>query len=383
MTHLQNTDSFTGNQWLRRLWGFLPLISLALLVGAILVLNSWIHSEGEIIKEQKTKGLKEQQVPNNVVALALSPGPIRDQINLPAVVHPWVELQVVAEVRGKVVHKLVAEGQRVQKGTVLAKIDDRDYRNAFASARASYQAAKAAHDRIQRLYKQQVATRSQLDDVVTLLSTTRAAMDTAALNLERCEIRSPMQGVVDRMHIENGQYLNDGDPVARILQIDQVKIEVGIPESDVDAIRRVQQFKITIDALNGKTFKGKYHYLSKSADSLARTYRLEIAINNPDGEILPDMFARAQIVKKQVNDALRVPLYTLTPYKDAHAVFVADQGRARQVPVRIGIQEGWQVQIAEGLQAGDQVIVVGQRDISDGTPIKVLRTVNSIEEIDQ
>ncbi len=383
MKELQHTDISAGNRWLRRLWGALPAISLALLVGLILVLNSWIHSEGEIIKEQKAKGLKEHQAPKNVVALVMSPGPIRDQINLPAVVHPWVELQVVAEVRGQVVRKLVEEGQRVRKGTLLAKIDDRDYRNAYASAKASYEAAKASHYRIQKLYEEQVATRSQLDDVVTQLSTTRAAMDNTALNLERCEIRSPMEGVVDRLPIENGQYLNDGDPVARILQIDQVKIEVGIPESDVDAVRRVHKFTVTIDALNGKTFEGTYHYLSKSADSLARTYRLEIAVDNPDGEILPDMFARAQIVKKQVDQALRVPLYALTPYKDAHAVFMADQGHARRVPVRTGIQEGWQVQVAEGLQAGDQVIVVGQRDISDGTPITVLRTVASAEELDQ
>lgn len=382
----QNSDkknSLRDSLWLRRVWGMLPLLSFILLVGVIVVLQTWIKSEGEIIKERKAKELAGEKPPVNVVALALKPGPIREQMSLPGTVQPWVELNVVSEVRGKIVTKKVAEGQKVRSGDILAEIDKRDYRNAYSSARAAWRAAKAAHERISALYKDQLATQSQMDDALAALETSQANMDTAALNLERCTIRSPMDGVVDKVYIEKGQFMNSADPVADILQIDRVKVVVGIPESDVDAVRQVAEFKVRIDALGGKTFKGRQHYLAKSAQTLARSYQLEVAIDNPEGEILPDMFTRVEIVKHQVDSGLAVPLFSLVNSKGTQSVYLAENGHARLVPVQTGIQEGWQVQVTEGLKPGARVIVVGQKDVKDGAPVQVLRTVEDAKELEQ
>ena len=112
-------------------------------------------------------------------------------------------------------------------------------------------------------------------------------MANAQLRLDRTVIRSPLTGVVDQTFIEAGQYVNPGQEIAKILQIDKVKVEVGIPESDVDAVRQVKHFQVIIDALGGKRFKGEYNFLSRSTTSMARLYNLEITVANPDGEILP------------------------------------------------------------------------------------------------
>ena len=377
------TTAERGSHWLRRLWAMLPLLSFIVLVGIIVIMHSWIQSEGEVIKERKRSELAGEKAPTNVVALELEPGPIREQISLPGVVRPWVELTVVAEVRGKVVAKQAAEGDRVRRGDVLALIDPRDYQNAYTSARAAWRAAKATHERIASLYRDQLATRSQLDDALAGLETTRAHMDSAALNLERCTIKSPMEGIVDKVHIENGQFMNDADPVAHILQIDRVKVEVSIPESDVDAVRKVNEFIVRIDALGNRKFRGRQHYLAKSSQTLARSYRLEVAVDNPQDEILPGMFTRVDIVKHQVDDGLAVPLFSLINHKDAKGVYVAENGRAHLKPIQTGIQEGWQVQVTQGLEPGAKVIVVGHKDVKDGTPVQVLRTVRDPKELEQ
>ena len=168
-----------------------------------------------------------------------------------------------------------------------------------------------------------------------------------------------------------------------MLRMDRVKIEVGIPESDVDAVRSIDHFQVTVDALKGRVFEGRRHSLAKSADTLARTYRLEMAVANPESALLPDMFARAQIVKQRIENALSVPLFALVSQNKGQAVFVTDGGRACLTPVQTGIQEGWQVQICQGLQAGAKVIVVGQRDAKDGAPVKLVRTIGRPEELDQ
>ncbi len=87
--------------------------------------------------------------------------------------------------------------------------------------------------------------------------------------------------------------------MAKIIEIDKLKIEVGIPESDVAAVRKLETFDITIDALGSRTYTGYSHYLYKTSDSFARLYNLEIRLDNPDQQILPDMFVRVGIIKKQ------------------------------------------------------------------------------------
>ena len=84
------------------------------------------------------------------------------------------------------------------------------------------------------------------------------------MNVERCSISAPISGIVDKVHIETGDYLNIAAPVADILQIDKIKVAVGIPESDVSAVRRVDHFEVRIDALDGRIFPAEKHFLSRS-----------------------------------------------------------------------------------------------------------------------
>lgn len=370
-------------QWLRRVWGLLPSVVLMLLVAVIFVLAARIQSEGEVIKAKKAGEMRSERPPTNVVAMDLAPRPLKERIRLPGVVKPWISLNLVAEVGGMIVEKRLTEGTPVKQGDVIARIDPRDYQNALASATAAYELAVATQKRLTALFSEKVATRSQIDDIAAQVRTSRAAMDTAALNLERCSIRAPMDGVVNRVHVDPGHYLAAGDPVAQVLVVDRLKIEVGIPESDVDAVRHLKTFQVTIDALGGREFTGSYHYLYRTAENLARLYTLEIAVDNGAGEILPDMFARVEVVKKEVPEGLAVPLYALIDRNDAKGVYVVEGASARLVPVVTGIQDGWLVEISSGLSAGAQVVVVGQRSIEDGAAVNVVRTVRGMEEIIQ
>ncbi len=366
---------------LKRIWGLLPTLVVILMIGVVFLLSGRIQSEGEVIKERIAKGLRNERPPTNVIALEMVPAPLHERLSLPGTVKPWKGLNVVAEVNGKIVEKLTTEGDRVEKGDILARIDERDYKNSLASAKASYQVAQASRKRLEKLYKEKVGTQSQLDDIIAKVRTSKAALDNAALALERCAIRAPFDGVVNRFHIEAGQYLAIGDPVAEVLQMDRVKVEVGIPESDVDKVRRLETFSVKIDALGGRRFPGTRHYLYKNSDNFARLYNLEIAVDNPNGEILPDMFTRVEIVKTEITDGLGVPLYTLVNRKGIDALYVVTDGVARLTPVETGIHDGWQVEIRKGLNPGDQVVVVGQRQIDDGEAVKITRTIRDIGEL--
>lgn len=317
----------------------------------------------------------------NVVTLVMEPFDMFDRMRLPGVVAPWVKFNIAAEVRGQVIEKRVEKGAYVKEGDVVAMIDPRDYEIALDAARATYNATLASKNRIEKLYRQQLAPLSQLDDITAQLERFKAEMDSAALNISRCTIRSPISGIINNDYIDRGQYLNFADPVAEVMQMDRVKVGVGIPESDVTAVRGVDDFEVRFDALGGKSYPARKHFLARSSDPMARLYDLELAIDNPDEEILPDMFARVEIVKKQARDALAVPLYAIIPVNNHQIVYVLSGGTAKARQIETGIQEGWMMQVTDGLYPGEQVIVVGHRRVSDGQKVNAVRTVSDMSDL--
>ncbi len=381
-----NTQSQVSETVVRKIlkfiWKAVPFVVTVLIVGIIiLLLGRTIAAKKAELAEQQSREQTVTKPLTNVVTLQIIPGVLKEKLSLPGVAKPWISLKVVSEIKGKIVNKKIDQGRYVNKGDILAVIDKRDYQNAYDAALASYESALATQKRLKALVKNNFVTTSSLDDVDALVKTSKAAFDNAELNLSRCLIQSPMKGVVNRVYIENGKFLNPGDPVVQILQIDKLKIEVGIPESDVDAVRKLKFFNMTIDALKGKVCKGEYHYLSKTTDSMARLYNLEIKVNNQDGQILPDMFARVEIIKHEDANGIAIPMYSLVKVNGSVGVYIENSGIAKFTPVETGFQTGWQTQILKGLDPGDKVVVIGHRIIEHDQKINVIKNIMDIKEL--
>jgi RND family efflux transporter MFP subunit len=365
-----------------RIWGLLPSLVVVLMLLMIILLGTTCSDKKSKLEAAGSEDGGQAQALVNVVALTLTPTTIRDRINLPAVVEPWMELTVMAEVRGKVIQKAVEEGAKVRKGDLIAVIDKRDYVNTYNSAKAMYETAMASYDRYSELYKSELATKSQIDTARSSMENAKASMDIAELSVERCRITAPFEGVLNNVFFEKDQYINTGDPIARLIEIDQVKVNVGIPESDVSSIRRLETFDISFDALDGKTVTGKKVYLSKTTESNARLYSLKLAVDNADGEILPDMFARVEIVKREITDGIAVPVYSVISQNDQNFVYiVGEDDVVSRRSVEIGLQESAMVEVTSGLSPGDRVVVVGHRNVQDGDMVNVTKSYDSLEAL--
>ena len=190
-----------------------------------------------------------------------------------------------------------------------------------------------------------------------------------------------MNGIVRKLDAKVGLQLAIGDPVAEILEIDKVKAVVGIPESEVTAVRGLDSVTVRLQALQDREITGKVHYLSSSPETVARLFRLELAIDNPKGEILPGMFIRADIVKKTIPDALVVPFFSVISRNDEQYVFIEQDGIVAKRPVQLGIMEKWLVEISKGLKAGDKLLVEGHRDVEDGQKVKVVKAATDMKEL--
>ncbi len=371
----------SGNKLLRFVWRLIPWIFVALLVVTVLSIGGQVQEKSKQAKMAKLEAIKAARPPTRVIALRLQPRMLKDAINLPAEVRPMEDLMVRAEVGGRVIDSPVDEGQMVKAGQVICKIDDRNYRTGLSRVQANYKLAKAEYKRISILAERKVTAKSQLDNIEAQLKDLEAQLSSARLALTKTAITAPIKGRLNRLLAKDGDFLGVGDPVGQILQTDQVKVKVGVPESDVAAVFDLKTADVIIDALNGLRVKGRKTYLSHQPSSLARLYDLDLKLDNPDGKILPGMFVRVELVKKVIPGALVVPIYAVISESGHQFVYVVKDGRAYKRPVELGIMYGWQVQVARGLQPMEKVIVVGHRLLEDGQKVEVLKVVNHPREI--
>ena len=363
------------------LWNNFPRFILLAMIALIVVLVGAIKKESALIAANKAAAVQQEKPPINAVTLTLSPTTIKDRINLPGSIKPWTRLQLMSKLGGTITDVLVQEGDRVQKGDVLAHIESKDYEIALTRAEAAYKLAKSEYDRDKSIYDKGVIPASTLDANKTSMQTARADYENAKLLYSRTTVTSPMDGIIRRMDAKIGLQLSVGDPIAEILEIDRLKGVIGIPESDVLAVRKLDEVEISIQALNNKKISAKVHFLSPSPETIARIYNLELEIDNKEADIFSGMFIRADIVKETFHNSIAVPFYSVISRNDEQFVYVEENGIAKKRHVRLGIMEKWMVQITDGLHAGDKLLVEGHRDVENNQPVKVVQTITNPEEM--
>ncbi len=362
------------------IWNNVPRLALIIFIAVIFFLFGTIGEKKAKLEAAKKEEHVEQKKLVNAILLQLQPRTIHDVINLPGTIEPWSKLDLLAKVKGAIVEVLVEEGDSVQAGDVLARIEEDDYRIALDAARAAYTLAKSEFTRNQAMLKKRVIPSASLETSETALLKAQTDLEQAKLQLSRCLVTAPISCVVNRIDAKVGAFLSVGDPLAQLLQMDQVKGVVGIPESDVAAVRKVKQVDITISALENKQFTAKAHFFSPAPETTAYLYRFELALENLEHEILPGMFLRANIVKERVDNAIMVPLYAIISRSDKQFVYVVDGDKVRRQPVELGIIEGWQIQVTNGLVSGDEIVIEGHRDVDDGQQINIVKVITDPAE---
>lgn len=377
--HMKNSNVKT--RLLRFIWGVIPWLMVALIVVFILNMGSRIQEKKARLQEAKKAAMKKEVPAVRVITLTLKPRRLVDKINLPAQMEPSKEVLVKAEVSGQVVKVLVEEGQRIKKGQVIIQLDDRDYRARLARIEANYKLAKLKYDRTKGLVDKKAYARDRLDEIEAQLKDFTARRNEAKLALSRTRITAPLSSLLNELKAKKGDYVGVEDTVAQILEIDPIKVTVGVPESDVVAIFDLEEAEVIIEALGKRRVKGKRIFLSRQPRTLARLFELELRVPNPDGRILPGMFARVELVKHVFNQALAVPLYAIITEGDERFVFLEKGGRAVKRRVKLGTLVGWQVHVTSGLKAGERVVVVGHRLLDYGQAVKVLKNVSNPSEI--
>jgi len=329
-------------------------------------------------------------VKENLINVRIQPAirqQVRPYIETTGTLKADEEVVVSSEVDGIVKNVKVEEGYAVSQGALLAEINPIDYvleekraDAALKQAQASLANAKAEYQRKESLFKEELITRQQFDDIstrVTLaeadLARAKASLDTSRERLLRTKIYSPLNGMVKEKKVSAGDYVRNGSPLFQLIKIDQLKMTFTVSEKDIAVLRKGQEVVFTVDAFPDKKFKGRVSLLYPNVEERTRTMQAEAIVPNAGRLLKPGSFARISIYTEAARDAVVAPLTALMYDNSTISVFVVEGNVAHQRIVKTGGKYGENVEIMEGLKEKEQVVVVGQNNLSEGVKVNVAR----------
>lgn len=299
-------------------------------------------------------------------------GSLTDVLSLPATIEAREATTLATGRAGRVDGITADEGDRVKKGQALIRINASAAYAELKQAEATHASAKATFERTQSLARRKLASDAQLESAQAALAQAEAALELARARISDAVLRAPHGGYVSDRTIAIGEYASPGVPLMELVDIDTVKVIARVPERDVDTLEPGAEATFTVDAVGPETFSGTVHRIGITADPAARTFEVEVRVKNPGQRLKPGMLARVQLPRRSLSDVPVIRRDAVVEDLDGPTVFIARDGKAQRVKVRLGPVSGDKVAVPEGLEAGMPLIVVGQRMLVEGEPVKIV-----------
>ena len=374
------------------------LIFLVVLVVGFVAVTRWLPA---MLKEPKVTrlppGVKpegasvpEEDLPVPVRTFKVAKIEFTDLLPTLGTVRGQTEVELKFEVSGTLQAINFREGDLVKEGQELASLDDQEVRLKVAYAESKQATAEAqlklARKRLsvnEELFRIGAIIRPKLEESQIEVEQAETQVETAAKEtglaeheMGRTTLKAPMEGVIGTRQVEPGEYVTPQNAIATLMDVNSVYVELGIIERDIERIRLGQRVKVSVDSLPNTSFEGKVDNLAPIIEGKSRTLTAKVKVENAQGQLLPGMFARAEIAVFEKPDALVVPTSAL---KDTdgdgkfESVFVAAPGdKAALKPITVGYLTTDYAEVSQGLDEGDQVITEARGNLKDGSALTFL-----------
>lgn len=293
----------------------------------------------------------------------------------------YEEAMLSAQSAGKVTEILFEEGQAVQKGQILVRLDERALQAESKMLDAQLKTARKDLERKEELSEIQGVSAAAIDDARLKVSNLQAQKDQVDVQIDHATIRAPFSGIIGLRMVSPGAYLSAGAPVAKLVKRDPLKLEFDVPEKYATQVKVGQSVKFTLDG-SREEHKARVYATASAIDQSTRALRVRAEAPNKDNALIPGAFADVVISLDSIPDGLMVPTDAIVPKLHKQLVYVIKQGKVSETPVVTGIRKTKTVQIVNGLEPGDTVMVSGLLQAREGMPVKAGQqiTVESLEE---
>lgn len=304
----------------------------------------------------------------NVNAKVIKPQLLKDEIQIRGSLLPDEEVDLSFETSGKIVEINFEEGSFVKKGQLLAKVNDRPLQ---AQLQRLVSQLKLAEDRVFRqnaLLERDAVSKEAYEQVKTELATLNADIDLIESNIAQTELRAPFDGVIGLRQVSVGTFASPTTIVAKLTKISPLKVEFAVPERYANDVKTGAGLDFTLEGkLNA--FHATVYARESKIDPTTHTLTIRALYPNANGLVLPGRYASIKLNKDEIEDALAVPSEAIVPEMGKDKIFLYRSGKAQPVEITAGIRTEAEVQVLQGLQAGDTIITSGTLQLRTGLPV--------------
>ncbi len=282
---------------------------------------------------------------------------------------PDADAPVPARVAGQIMTVLVEEGDAVVAGQVLARIDGERLKLEAQHAKASLEQARREYERNIRLQERGLVSAAAFEGLKFLLDELEASYALKQLELGYTAIRAPVAGIVTARAIKVGNHVDVGDLTFRVTDTKRLVAYLQIPQNDLSRIAVGQPISLEVDAMPGRLFPAKVERISPTIDARSGTFRVTAYIENGSASLAPGMFGRFSIAYEKHSDVLTIPAGAVVDEDTESVVYVVVDGKAERRPIRIGLRSNDRIEVLEGVDANENVVVTGQSNLREGSRV--------------
>jgi membrane fusion protein (multidrug efflux system) len=335
------------------------------LYGAIAGCRGKGHAAGDPAKSAADSGGV------SVVVTDVQERPFEDWGSYSAELRGIEDATLSAPAMGGRVNWLKEVGTRFKAGESLCDIDGDRYEAAFEAAKAQVDVTSGDLERAKVNVEKGSVGRSALDAANLAYQNARVSLAAATRTLADAQCQAPFDGIVTSRQIEKFQTVSPGAPTLRVSRIDQLEAVIAIPETEAFSYSPGMLTRFRLLQHPDHVYEGRLASCDLAVDSKSRTVTARIVVPNRDGSLRPGMVGRASVLRHRYDKAIVIPSTALVRLQNGVAAMIVENGIARQRIVRVGATSGDSTMIAEGLSPGDQLIVTGAFQVSEGTRVHI------------
>ena len=287
-------------------------------------------------------------------------------------------INVYPEMPGQLLEVLVVEGQKVEKDQVLARIDDGGLLAQLAQAKSQLLLAETVFNRQERLWSQNIGSEIQFLQAKTQFESAEKAVDALSLQAEKSVVRAPFDGTVDQIFKEPGTIVAPGmgSELFRVVNIDEVYVEVDVPETHITSISEGSKVRVNLSAI-GEEIDARISRVSKVINPSNRSFSVEVPLENKSGFIRPNLMASVAINDYSNKSAIMIPQSVVSENAEGKQYcFALEKSAEGYVAKRLIIETGKTsedfIEVLEGIENGALLITEGAKKVSDNQPVKWL-----------
>lgn len=280
------------------------------------------------------------------------------------------QVEIRSEVSGIVEKIYFKEGTNVTKGQLLFKVNDIELRAQLAQAITRKNLAGENERRAKLLLEKEAISQEEYDIASAEFRSLQSQTQLINAQIAKTSIRAPFSGKIGLRNISPGTYLTPTTVVTNLVSSNEVKITFSIPEKYANEIKINDVIEFTVSGTN-EIYKATIYAIEPSVDVTTRTLLVRAKAMNKDGKLFPGTYANVKLPLTEINDAILIPSEAIIPIQDGKKVFIAQQGKAKEVKIETGTRTEELILVTQGLKAGDTIITSGIMSLKPETAIEV------------